>query len=36
MALVDFRLRALGVVVAWPLAAIIVHTCAVAIRTRRR
>jgi hypothetical protein len=33
---VDFRLRALGVVVAWPIAAMLVHTCAVALRSRRR
>jgi hypothetical protein len=33
---VDFRLRALGVVVAWPISAMLVHTCAVALRSRRR
>ena len=32
---VDFRLRALGVVVAWPIAALLVHTCAVALRLRQ-
>lgn len=33
---VDFRLRALGVVVAWPIAALLVHTGAVALRSWRR
>lgn len=36
LGLLDFRVRALGVLVAWPLAAIVVHTCAVAIRGQRR
>jgi hypothetical protein len=33
--LVDFRLRATGVIVAWPIAALLVHTCAVALRRQR-
>lgn len=36
LGLLDFRVRALGVLVAWPLAAIVVHTCAVAVRGRWR
>ncbi|MDQ1697648.1 MAG: hypothetical protein QOJ03_3001 [Frankiaceae bacterium] len=32
---VDFRVRALGVLVAWPLAAVVAHALALAVKARR-